>query len=161
MLKKRKLFRVAVLVFIGLQWCAVAKGAQTVKGVGVARADESECLRDLPEFKARLEKAGLQVRAGDLECLPVEGEAEAFFPSFHSRTVAEKGVLETAVGTYRLKKSQCLSALRTLADAAVDSNETVVEAGCAPLTISSSEENPEAEAIETYQPTLILFKHTS
>lgn len=133
-----------------------SESAHEVKGTGVARATEADCDRDLPRFAKRLKSLGLAV--SKLECEPVDGEPEAFAPAFEA-TGSSAMLAETAVTIYQPTREHCEQVLRDLLAAVADSDEVVVEAACAPLTILDAED-PE-KVTDTFQPTVMLLKTES
>lgn len=129
---------------------------QTVKGTGVGRASFEECERDLPRFNKRLQKLGLVI-SKKTECALVDGETEAYAPAFEASSAA-KLLAETAVTIYQPTRAHCERMLGDLLAGVADSDEVVLEAGCAPLTILDAEDPEKVTA--TFQPTVVLLKNS-
>lgn len=156
-MRKKKLWPAAAVLSLNLIVPCVGHADDAApgqfRGTGVTRVDEETCNQHLPGFTQRLRDLGLQL-AEPAECVPVEGDAEAFAPAF--RALASKPMrAETAVTAVVPTESDCKDNLRNLMSSVAESDEVVVEAACTRLTVADAESG---EATEQYQAMAFLLK---
>jgi hypothetical protein len=141
---------VAVITFTASPLSAICAD---LKGTGIFRDTEQDCLRSLPSFAKRLGALGIRL-SKELECQEVLGEPEAFEPVFEA--VSAKPLLaETAAAAPMDSRRSCEFTLRELVAVVADPDETVVESGCVPLTVADPETG---ETSGLFQPMVFLLK---
>lgn len=143
---------IALLVIAPLKK-ADADELKRVQGTALPRESQEACESELKNVAKRLAARGIHVTSDNLECLPVEGEPEAFEPSFKGVTARAVSV-QTVQAMPQESRSLCKQQLEALSKVALEEGETTLEQGCVPLTVQENENSFQT----LHQPMMIVLK---